>query len=378
MVNSSGFNLGFYTLTFVLGFLLMAAELKEENFKKYDFFVGTYTQGESKGIYKYAMDEAGLIKSNGLAVATENPSFLTFTHDRKYLLVVNENRNESGGGGTLSSFLILTNNELEQIDTKDSGGASPCFVAVNNQGYALIANYSSGTVGLLKINAEGLLEGPLDIIKHEGQGSHPRQKEPHAHSAWFLRNDKIVTVDLGANQLWFSTINNATGKFNSVGAQQLTMALGAGPRHLAIHPNEKWIYVLNELNSTVTLIKPNAGGLYEVAETKSTLPENFAGESLGADIRLSRDGNFLYASNRGHNSLAIFRIHKPDGSLTFVEHQSVHGDWPRSFALTPDDSYILVANQHSNNITSFKRDKKKGTLQFVHEIQAHSPVCILF
>lgn len=348
---------------------------KEAGKKDVSFFVGTYTRGESKGIYHYLLKADGTLKSVGLAAATENPSFLAKSADGKFLLAANENGNN--GGGTISSFSII-NSELKFLDTKVSGGAHPCFVSINPAGYVLAANYSSGNVGLLKLTPSGMLEGPLDVLQHAGQGTHPRQKGPHAHSAWFAWNDAIITVDLGTNELWFSTLNRTTNTLAPSNPQKLAMAPGAGPRHLALHPNNRWLYVFNELNSTVTMVKINSVGTFEIGETITTLPVDFTGENLGADIHISRDGKFLYASNRGHNSLVIYQILKDDGKLQVVGHERVRGDWPRNFTLSPDETYLLVANERSNNIVSFKRDKKNGTLTFVHEIQAPNPVCLLF
>jgi 6-phosphogluconolactonase len=352
--------------------------VNEASMKDVSFFVGTYTRGESKGIYQYRLQADGTLKNIGLAASTENPSFLTKSANGKFLLAVNENGNDGGGGGTISSFSII-NSELTFLDTKASGGAYPCFVSINPAGYVLAANYSSGNVGLLKLTPTGMLEGPLDVLQHTGQGTHQRQKEPHAHSAWFANNkDGIITVDLGTNELWFSTLNRNANTLVPDDPQKLAMASGSGPRHLAFHPNRNWFYVLNELNSTVTQVKKNSAGYMKLGETLSTLPDSFTGENLCADIRISRDGKFLYASNRGHNSISVYQIQKADGTLTLLGHEQVRGDWPRNFALSPDETHLLVANERSNNIVSFKRDKKTGALTFVHEIQAPNPVCLLF
>jgi len=342
------------------------------------FFVGTYTRGDSKGIYRYQLQADGTLKNLGLAATTENPSFLAKSTNGKYLLAVNENSDGSGGGGTVSSFAI-TPADLKFIDKRSSGGASPCFVSINPAGYVLAANYSSGNVGLLRLSTSGMLEGPLDVLQHTGKGTHQRQNEPHAHSAWFANNkDVIITVDLGTNELWFSTLNRSTNTLQPSSPQKLAMAVGAGPRHLAFHPNGNWFYVLNELNSTVTKVIKNSEGNMELGQTLSTLPDSFSGENLCADIRISRDGKFLYASNRGHNSIAMYQIQKTDGTLTLLGHENVRGDWPRNFTLSHDETHLLVANQRSNNIVSFKRDTKTGMLTFVHMIQAPSPVCLVF
>ncbi|MEQ8684540.1 MAG: lactonase family protein [Imperialibacter sp.] len=342
------------------------------------FYVGTYTRGESKGIYRYQLHPDGTLKSFGLAAESENPSFLAKSPDGKYLLAANENRDDAGGGGTITSFTI-NGGALEYVDQKPSGGASPCFVTIDQSGYVFAANYSSGNVGLLKLSSSGKLDGPLHVLQHEGEGSHARQKGPHAHSVWFEpKGNTVISVDLGSNELWFSTLDKSNEKLVSTAPYKLAMAPEAGPRHMAFHPKGSWAYVVNELSSTITQIKKNNVGHYEIASSISTLPAGYEETSSCADIHISDDGKFLYASNRGHNSIVIYQINSSNGSLALVGHEGVRGDWPRNFTLSPGGDYLLVANQKSNNIISFKRDKKSGKLEFVSEIQAPSPVCLLF
>ncbi len=341
------------------------------------FFVGTYTDTISKGIYTYSLSENGKLEKIGLAAVSENPSFLTKSIDNNYLLAVNET-NSLDGSGTIESFLI-NGDSLSFISRSSSGGAHPCFVTVNNNGDVLTANYTGGTVGLLKLNTEGELSDLLDIQKHTGKGTKKQQNAPHAHAAWFeANNNSIISVDLGTNELWFSKIDTLQQKFQFSEPNTLKLDTGAGPRHLSFHPNGKWIYVINELNNSISLVKKSDKQIFEKTASFSTLPDGFDKDSFCADIHISSDGHFLYASNRGHNSLAIFKINKEDGHLKLIGHESVKGDWPRNFSLSPNEDYILVANQRSNNIISLKRDKNTGLLTFIDEIEAPSPVCILF
>ncbi|HEY5690391.1 MAG TPA: lactonase family protein [Cyclobacteriaceae bacterium] len=351
---------------------------KTEEEKEISFYVGTYTLGESEGIYRYQLKSDGSLSNSGLVAKTENPSFLIRSADGKYLLAANENSDENGGGGSVSSFAI-DGEKLAFIDEIFSGGDSPCFLSEDQTGYVLVANYGSGNVGLLKLESTGLLNGPLDVLQHEGKGTHQRQQGPHAHSACFTGSDnEVITVDLGTNELWFSRLDRDSNKLVLMSPAKLTMAPGSGPRHLAFHPTQQWIYVINELTSTITQLSKNSSGQYEIAATQSTLPTDYEGENLCADIHISSDGQFLYASNRGHNSIVVFQIDSHDGSLSLVGHEDVHGDWPRNFTLSPDGHFLLVANQRSNNIVSFKRSQETGTLEFVGEIDAPSPVCLLF
>ncbi len=341
------------------------------------FFVGTYTNGESQGIYKYSLHNDGTLQNKGLAAKSDNPSFLTKSSDNKYLIAVNEINNENGLG-TVESFLIK-GDSLIFINKSSSGGAHPCFVAVNESGFVLTANYTSGNVGLLKINTEGELTRLLDVQQHTGKGTNKRQEGPHAHSAWFdTTENNIISVDLGTNQLWLSHLDTLQQKLLPSDPNTLSMATGAGPRHLVFHPNKKWIYVVNELNGTITLVQKTDDGKYDIKGSFSTLPADYTKPNTCADIHISRDGKFVYASNRGHNSIAIFEVNTADGSLNLIGHESTRGDGPRNFSLSPDDEHLLVANQLTNNIVSYKRNKNTGLLEFRHEIKAPTPVCILF
>ena len=350
-------------------------EILQQN-KAHSFFVGTYTSGESQGIYKYALLADGTLQRIALAAKSDNPSFLTKSVDGRFLLAVNEISNKDTVG-TIESFLIQ-GDSLKRINSSSSGGAHPCFVSVNKDGYVLTANYTGGNIGLLKLNTKGELSDLLDVQQHAGKGVTERQDAPHAHSAWFAPDNTIISVDLGTNGLWFSQIDATTQKLIPTNQQPLQMALGDGPRHLTFHPNNKWIYVLNELSNIVTMVQKNSTGQYEKGISISTLPDDFDEPNTGADIHISSDEKFLYASNRGHNSIVIYQVNELDGSLTLVAHESTKGDAPRNFSLSPDENYLLVANQLTNNIISFKRDKTTGLLQFIDETEVPAPVCILF
>ncbi len=342
-----------------------------------EFYVGTYTDGNSQGIYKYLLKQNGSLEKIGLAATTENPSFLTFSTDKKYLIAVNEISNKDTVG-TVSSFLIKKDS-LQLINTVSSGGAHPCHITINDQNYITVANYTGGNIGLLRISEKGVLSNLLDIQQHTGKGTTDRQKSPHAHSSWFIpNNNEIISVDLGTNELWFSNLDISSKKLSFSSQQKLKMDDGAGPRHLTIHPNNKWIYVLNELNGTITLVQKDSDGIYAKSAAISTLPEGYNQTNSSADIHISSDGNFVYASNRGPNNIAIFKTNSENGALTLIGHESTRGEAPRNFSLSPNEKYILVANQNTNNIISFTRNSETGLLTFVDEIEAPKPVCILF
>lgn len=343
-----------------------------------DFYVGTYTNGDSKGIYKLSLTSDGKASVKGLAAQSSNPSYLTKSADQKYLLAVNENDEETYQGGSVESFRIV-GDDLILINRQASGGAHPCYITANAKGEVLTANYTGGSLGLLRLQENGELTKLLNIEQHTGKGSTDRQKAPHAHMARFIPNSNdIVSVDLGTNELWFSQINSENQKLETASHPKIKMNEGAGPRHLDIHPSGQWIYVINELDNTITLLTKNEAGQYKKGKSFSTLPSSFTEESFCADIHISKDGKFLYASNRGHNSIATFSIDSNTGELTALAHTDVHGKWPRNFAFSPEQDFLLVANQHSNNIVTFKRDQQSGLIEFVGEIEVPAPVCILF
>ena len=341
------------------------------------FYVGTYTEGQSQGIYKYALSDDGSLAKIGLMAATENPSFLALSADGRYLLAVNE-VSDDNQTGYLSSFEIGLDT-LSFIDQKPSGGAHPCHVVTNPEGFVVVANYSGGNMGLLKIQDDGRLSDLLDVQQHEGSGTHPRQDAPHAHSGWFTETGSIISVDLGTNELWFSSLDTEAQRFIPGDPPTFAMESGAGPRHLALHPEKPWIYVVNELSSSVSLIREASKNQeLEIAQTLTTLPSDFSGENTCADIHISPDGKFLYASNRGHNSIAVFAVDPQTGDLSVLGHEPTRGETPRNFNLTPDGKFLLVANQTTDNLVSFRRDKDTGLLTFQDEIEAPTPVCILF
>jgi len=367
-------------LLFICLLVLLSCQTKtSENMqekKAYTFYVGTYTDTLSAGIYKYMLKEDGSIEAIGLDAKSENPSYLAKSADKQYLIAVNEIDRENSG--SVESFLI-SGDSLKFISRSSSGGAHPCYVNVNEAGWVLVANYTSGDVGLLRINNDGHLSELLDVQQHTGKGTTERQQGPHAHSAWFeASSNRIIAADLGTNELWFSTIDTVSKKLIPVEPYKIKMEPGAGPRHLAFHPNGKWIYVVNEMGCTVSLLQKTENAKYELDSSFSTLPADYKGSNFCADIHISSDGKFLYASNRGHNSIVIFEVNKADGTLKNIGYQTVRGEWPRNFSLSPDERFILVANQHTNNIVSFKRDSITGLLEYVGQTKAPVPVCILF
>lgn len=341
----------------------------------FSFYVGTYTHGDSQGIYKYSISNEGKLAKIGLVAETQNPSFLAKSKDGKTLLAVGEI--DKNSNGIVKSYTI-ENDTLIFKSESNSGGAHPCFVAINQNNEVLVANYTGGNVGLLQLHTNQKLSELIYIQQHFGKGTTSRQKAPHAHSAWFHPSkNEIISVDLGTNQLWLSQIKSENKKVVLSIPTKLDMEIGAGPRHLTFHPNKEWIYVLNELNNTVSLLKPK-NATYQIEQTITTLPPDFKEFSKAADIHISDDGNFLYASNRGHNSMVVFSVNTKNGKLALIDFQSVLGKSPRNFSISPNNKFIIVANQDSNTLISFKRNNMNGKLEFIDKIEAFSPVCVLF
>jgi 6-phosphogluconolactonase len=352
-----------------------SVEKKAKNTEDYTFYVGTYTKKDSKGIYRYALTSEGKLKKIGLVAVTENPSFLALSPDKKYVLAVNEVANENTG--FVSSYAV-EKDSLVFINKSSSGGKNPCYVKITENRNVLVANYSGGNVGLLNLNKDGKLSELLDVQQHSGKGTTERQKGPHAHSVYAEKNneDKVIAVDLGTNQVWFSEINAFNNKFLPT-IQKLNMATGAGPRHLTFHPSKNDIYVLNELDNTITLVTKN-NGVFEKGNSISTIPADFTEFTKAADIHISKDGKFVYASNRGYNSIAIFSVNPDNGTLTFLAFEATRGEAPRNFSLSPDDKFLLVANQDTDTIIAFSRNSNTGLLTYNSTIDAPTPVCILF
>lgn len=354
-------------------FVLMGVYGLNAQYKEHTIFVGTYTQKESKGIYSISIHDDHTFGQPKLAVETDNPSFLAFADNDRELLAVNENGTEKGGG-SVSAFKV-DKDSLILINKRPSGGNHPCFVAVDESGNVLTANYSSGTVGWLQLAENGRLSPLKSILKHHGKSVSDRQESPHAHSVYFYE-EKIISVDLGADKLYFSQIDTVGNILKSM--DSLLMPAGSGSRHLAIHPNNQWIYVANELNNSVDFLQKDSIGKFTLKNTTSTLPDSFDKDSYVADIHVSNDGKYLYVSNRGHNSIMVYGI---DGDTGYLKPKYVIptlGEWPRNFALSPDNNYLVVANQQSDNLVLYERNVTSGMLTFKDEVAVPSPVFVLF
>jgi 6-phosphogluconolactonase len=347
------------------------------------FFVGTYTGKGSEGIYRCGLDtQTGKLSDLSLSTKSANPSFLALTKDGNYLLAVNEVIDSKGNAmGYIESFAVSTSgDQLTPVNKVSSSGAHPCYVSVNAGGFVLAANYTGGSVALFKLDQKGRLSQALDVQQHYGNGPNKeRQEGPHVHSAFFEPGtDRIFVADLGTDGVSVYQLDKNNSKLVPASNPEIRLNPGSGPRHLAFHPKKNFLYIANELGSTVTVCSLNKDGSYSAIETVPSIPPDYRKSNYPADIHISGDGRFLYVSNRGFNSIAIFTVDQKSGKLTIIAQEPVKGENPRNFTLSPDEDYLLVANQNTQNIVSFKRDKNSGKLTYTDQIQAHTPVCLLF
>lgn len=344
----------------------------EDEVKPLTLFVGTYTDAESEGIYKMQFDcENGKILSSKLAAKITSPSYLAISQQRDFLYAVQESNDFENGDGGVTAFM-LKKDSLIEIQTVSSKGAHPCHVSLSPSGDQLaVANYTGGNASIYEVGVDGKLSGPSAFMDHSQIDS---TKTPHAHMAQWV-NEDIYIADLGLDAL-LAYSDEAADRARPKTAIKLPE--GAGPRHFTSTQNGKFLYVINELNSSISVFEKNGEGVYLDIQNESTLAADFKGESFCADIHVSEDGRFLYGSNRGENTIVIFAVDQQNGRISLVGREGVQGDWPRNFTLDPTGKFLLVANQNSNNISVFKRDLEKGTLTFLSEQKLSKPVCLVF
>lgn len=347
-------------------------------------YFGTYTDKSSKGIYVGTFDPAeGRLSAIELAAEAARPSFLAIHPRRPLLYGVGELADFQGRKtGVVRAFAIEASGKLRLLNEQPSGGAGPCHVAVEPGGRCvLVANYGGGSVASLPIEEDGRLKSPASVIQHQGRGPNPRRQEgPHAHSINVDPTGRFALApDLGCDKVFVYRLEAAAGRLVPHDPPAVALAPGAGPRHLAFHPNGQFAYVINELNSTVAaLAYDGAAGRLQVLSSVSTLPSDFSGSNTTADIHVHPSGKFLYGSNRGHDSIAIFAI-AGDGTLRPLGHQSTRGKTPRNFALDPSGQYLLAANQDSDTVAVFRIDTPTGLLSPLGEpVAVPRPVCIRF
>jgi 6-phosphogluconolactonase len=348
--------------------------------KHYLVYFGTYTGEKSKGIYVSDFDAAsGKLAPLSVAAEVASPSFVAPHPNGRFLYAVSEER-----AGSVSAFSIdPKTGVLTLLNRVSSHGNGPCYARVDKTGKVLlVANYGSGTFAVLPIEAGGKLREASAFIQDEGKGSNPsRQERPHAHSLNPSPDNRFaVGCDLGLDKVFVFKLDAAKGTLTPNDPPFFQTKPGSGPRHFAFHPDGKFAYVTNEMASTVDALSWNAAtGELRGLQTISTLPAGFQGETTTADVQVHPSGKFLYDSNRGADSIAVFVIDRRKGTLKAVDHTPTQGKVPRGFGIDPTGSFLIAANQKSDNIVVFRIDKGSGRLSPTGQvIEVGSPVCVKF
>lgn len=357
-------------------FLLMLPPADKEQY----LIVGTYDSPKSEGIYVYKFNSTDGSAKEVSHVKTSNPSFVTVSPDEKFVYAVHENGN-GGKGGEIAAFAFnKKTGTLSFINKQLSGGDHPCYVEIDKTGkWVITANYTSGSASVLPVNADGSLGAVVSTVQHYGSGKDTaRQKGPHAHCSKLSADNRwLFVADLGIDKVMIYAFDDNTGKLTPAKKPFAESQPGSGPRHFTFHPNNKYAYLVEELSGTVETYKYNNGSLKQVQRI-STLPEGDTVFAGSADIHVSPDGKFLYASNRGgSNTIAIYKINSGNGKLSIIGHQSTLGKAPRNFSIDPSGKFLLVGNQNNDEIVIFKRDMKTGLLTDTGKIiNVGKPVCL--
>jgi 6-phosphogluconolactonase len=349
-------------------------------------YIGTYTrQGGSKGIYRLQLDtSSGELTPVGEPAETQNPSFLAIHPNGKLLFAVNElSKFEGKNSGAVTSFTIdPKTGALTRVNQQPSLGGAPCYIVVDKAGrHVLLANYSGGSVAVLPFNKKGKLSPASSFVQHEGSSVLPRQKGPHAHSINLDAAGKFAfAADLGLDKILVYKYDENKGTLTPNDPAFVKVAPGSGPRHFDFHGSGRFAYVINEIASTVTAFAYDAEqGVLTPLQTIGTLPKGFKGGNSTAHVQVHPSGKFVYGSNRGHDSIAIFSVDPKSGKLTAVGHQSTGGKTPRNFGIDPSGKFLLAANQSTNNVVVFRIDPETGKLEPTgHEIEVPAPVCVKF
>lgn len=342
---------------------------------------GTYTSGKSEGIYVYKFNSNDGSATAISHVKISNPSFVAVSPNEQFVYSVQEDAANNGKGGEIAAFSFnKQTGVLTYMNEQPSGGDHPCYVAVDKTGRWVVAgNYSSGSLSVLPVQADGSLGAATTIIQHEGSGPNvQRQSKPHVHCTLFSADNRFLFVpDLGIDKIMIYAFDATTGKLSPAKQPFAQSTAGAGPRHLCFHPSNKYAYLVEEMSGTVVAFKYKNGKLKN-KQRISSMPVGDTSDAGSADIHVSPDGNFLYASNRSNaNTIAIFRINPKKGKLALIGHQSIFGRTPRNFNFDPSGDFLLVGNQNSDEIVIFKVDKETGLLTDTQKrIEVGKPVCL--
>jgi 6-phosphogluconolactonase len=362
--------------------LLLCCCAKNIIAQNYSMLVGTYDSPKSEGIYVYQFNSADGSAKEMSHIKISNPSFLEVSKNSKYVYAVNESAAKGNRSGQISSFYFnRDSNKLVFINQQSSEGNSPCHLSLDKAGKNIaVANYSTGNFSIFNINKNGSIDTAKQVIQHYGNSTDTtRQKSPHVHAVYYAKkNTKLIVADLGTDKVTMYEVNPKTSYIEPKGENYVSTENGAGPRHIAFNNKENLMYVLEEMKGSITVYEKGKEKRFQKLQNISTIIDTTKGQAGSAEIVLSADGEFLYASNRGSsNTIAIFKVDKSKGTLSFIAHQKTLGIAPRNFNIDPSGKYLLVANQKSNEIVIFKRDKSTGLLTDTNNrISIGKPVCI--
>jgi 6-phosphogluconolactonase len=375
--------MAFSSLLFLVGASMSTAEAPAKADKAW-VFIGTYTGPKSKGIYRCEIDlKTGKLGEPEVAAEVARPSFLAVHPTQRFLYAVGEMGQFGGKKGGAVSALSLDpkTGKLALLNQGSSGGADPCHLVVDAAGkHVLVANYSGGSVEVLAIGADGKLGETTAFEQHKGTSvDKSRQEGPHAHSINLDRANRFAFVaDLGLDKVVVYRYDADKGTLTP--AEPASVAPGSGPRHFAFHPDGKHAYVINEMANTSTAFAYDPeSGVLKTLQTVPTLPESFKGKSWTAEVQVHPSGKFVYGSNRGHNSIAVFTVNPKTGELTPAGHQAENIKTPRNFGIDPNGDFLVVANQDGDSLVVFRINQETGALETTgHTVKVANPVCVKF
>jgi 6-phosphogluconolactonase len=343
----------------------VAAPSAQKSGGDYFVYVGSYTAAASKGIYAWRFNPAtGALTSMGLMAETPNPAQVWSTPNGKYLYAVNWQGSGTVKGDTVSAYAIDSKTgALTFLNKVSAGGVQPNQVVVDPTGrMAVTVNYNSGTMAAIGIENDGKLSEPFYVDQHSGQPLSPRQPGPRAHGVVFSKDVRFMYVaELGLDRVYSYRVDPAGRKVTPFDPAYVSLKGGSGPRRLQLHPNGRYLYVNHETDSMVSVFEVNGGNLKEI-QAVSTLPADYKGSNSTAEIQIDREGKFLYVSNRGHDSVAVYSVDPARGTLTMVENIPTLGRTPRNITIDPTNDYLFAANQGGDSMVVFRIDHKNGHL----------------
>lgn len=377
------------TLILLMTALWTAAEasfLQAEPNNTMRVYFGTYTGRESQGVYVSTLDpETGKLSPAQLAAETPDPSFLVLHPTKPWLYAVNETNEFDGKpGGSVTAFVVRSEDGLlSELNGQATHGSAPCHLIVDHAGrHVLVANYTSGNLAVLPIQEDGSLAAASCVVQHEGSSVNPqRQQGPHAHSINLDASGRFAfACDLGLDKVLVYRYDAEAGELTPHDPPATAVPPGGGPRHFAFHSSKRFAYANLEITSQVQAFRYHAPtAVLEGSQTISTIPDDFPARNSTAEIQVHPGGRFVYCSNRGHDSIAVFRVDDQSGALTLAETEPTHGQIPRNFGIDPTGTFLLAANQETDNVVVLRIDAETGQLTPTgHSLRVPMPVCVKF